>query len=218
MPRRSNSRLPPAPKPARGAQARDEPPAEGAVRAQAAAASGAAAAAVAEEPPEGDGLDQRDQVRRLSPAVLARSRQGARGDAQRAGLDRPAARRGARGRRDCGPRQHWWTANWWRSTRRARRAFPPCRRRCRRARMARCIFYLFDLLHLDGWDLRPASCWTASACCPASTTGGGMLRYSDHHVGRRRHHAARGVPHGAGRHHLQAGGRARIAPGAAMAG
>ena len=41
-----------------------------------------------------------------------------------------------------------------------------CRRRCRTAATQTLYFYVFDLLHLDGWDLRPLpAAWIASGCC-----------------------------------------------------
>ena len=45
------------------------------------------------------------------------------------------------------------------------------------------IFYLFDLLHLDGWDLRPCSLRDRKQRLKGLDTWHGMLRYSDHHEG-----------------------------------
>ena len=207
-----------APAPRQARKQRNEPPAEGAVRAEAAAAPGTAACLGRRQAARGQGLDQRDQVRRLSPAVLARSRQGARGDAQWPGLDRSSARRGARGRgtarRD--------GAGGWRTggarRRMARRAFPRCRRRCRRARTARCISSLFDLLHLDGWDLRECTLLDRKRVLSGISDWRGMLRYSDHQVGNAAGMLREACRHGAGRHHLQAGRCARIARDAGTAG
>ena len=43
--------------------------------------------------------------------------------------------------------------------------------------------YLFDLLHLDGWDLRPCALSERKARLKGLDTWKGMLRYSDHHDG-----------------------------------
>jgi bifunctional non-homologous end joining protein LigD len=45
------------------------------------------------------------------------------------------------------------------------------------------IFYLFDLLYLDGWDLRPCSLRDRKQRLKGLDTWHGMLRYSDHHEG-----------------------------------
>ncbi|MBV8456856.1 MAG: DNA ligase D, partial [Acetobacteraceae bacterium] len=44
-------------------------------------------------------------------------------------------------------------------------------------------FYAFDLLHLDGWDLRPCTLIDRKEVLHRLTTWTGMLRYSDHHEG-----------------------------------
>jgi bifunctional non-homologous end joining protein LigD len=43
--------------------------------------------------------------------------------------------------------------------------------------------YLFDLLHLDGWDLRPCRLLDRKQVLQGLTSWSGMLRYSDHHQG-----------------------------------
>jgi bifunctional non-homologous end joining protein LigD len=45
------------------------------------------------------------------------------------------------------------------------------------------VFYLFDLLHLDGWDLRPCALRDRKRRLQGIDTWHGMLRYSDHHDG-----------------------------------
>jgi bifunctional non-homologous end joining protein LigD len=45
------------------------------------------------------------------------------------------------------------------------------------------VFYLFDLLHLDGWDLRPCALRDRKQRLKGIDTWHGMLRYSDHHEG-----------------------------------
>ena len=45
------------------------------------------------------------------------------------------------------------------------------------------VFYLFDLLHLDGWDLRPCALRDRKQRLRLLRNWQGMLRYSDHHEG-----------------------------------
>ena len=44
-------------------------------------------------------------------------------------------------------------------------------------------FYVFDLLHLNGWDLRPCRLLDRKRLLSGLSDWSGMLRYSDHHVG-----------------------------------
>jgi len=48
---------------------------------------------------------------------------------------------------------------------------------------SRLYFYVFDLLHLDGWDLRPCSLVDRKLVLQSLTAWTGMLRYSDHQKG-----------------------------------
>ncbi len=45
------------------------------------------------------------------------------------------------------------------------------------------IYYLFDLLYLDGWNLQPCALRDRKACLKGIGTWYGMLRYSDHQEG-----------------------------------
>jgi bifunctional non-homologous end joining protein LigD len=45
------------------------------------------------------------------------------------------------------------------------------------------FFYLFDLLHLNGWDLRPCALAERKRVLSGLASWKGMLRYSDHHEG-----------------------------------
>ncbi|WP_428491098.1 DNA ligase D [Rhodopila sp.] len=45
------------------------------------------------------------------------------------------------------------------------------------------VYYLFDLLHLDGWDLRPSGLHDRKQRLRGIDTWRGMLRYNDHHQG-----------------------------------
>ncbi len=45
------------------------------------------------------------------------------------------------------------------------------------------VFYLFDLLYLNGWDLRPCALRDRKQRLSELDTWRGMLRYSDHHEG-----------------------------------
>jgi bifunctional non-homologous end joining protein LigD len=54
--------------------------------------------------------------------------------------------------------------------------------------------YLFDLLHLDGWDMRPCQLIDRKRVLSGLSEWHGMLRYSDHHdgdIGRMRREACR---------------------------
>ena len=45
------------------------------------------------------------------------------------------------------------------------------------------FFYVFDLLHLDGWDLRGCTLLERKRVLARLTDWTGILRYSDHHIG-----------------------------------
>ncbi len=47
----------------------------------------------------------------------------------------------------------------------------------------RLYYYVFDLLHLDGWDLRDCSLLDRKRVLAGLDAWQGMLRYSDHHAG-----------------------------------
>ena len=47
----------------------------------------------------------------------------------------------------------------------------------------RLYLYLFDLLHLNGWDLRPCGLTDRKRVLQGLAGWGGMLRYSDHQLG-----------------------------------
>ncbi len=79
--------------------------------------------------------------------------------------------------------RRWWTANWWRSTRTASPAFPALQAALSNGRDENLVFYLFDLLHLDGWDLRQCALRDRKERLKGLDTWHGMLRYSDHHEG-----------------------------------
>ena len=48
---------------------------------------------------------------------------------------------------------------------------------------ASLYFHLFDLLHLDGWDLRDCALLDRKRVLQGLDDWRGMLRYSDHHTG-----------------------------------
>ena len=72
------------------------------------------------------------------------------------------------------------------------------------------VFYLFDLLHLDGWDLRRCALRDRKDRLKGLDTWHGMLRYSDHHEGDAAAHAQGRMRDEAGRYHLQESRRAAI--------
>jgi ATP-dependent DNA ligase len=45
------------------------------------------------------------------------------------------------------------------------------------------FFYVFDLLHLNGWDLRGCTLLERKCVLAGLTDWTDMLRYSDHHIG-----------------------------------
>ena len=106
-------------------------------------------------PPQRRRLGARDQVRRLPAAGADPRRQGEAADPQRPGLDRPL-RRGAQPAlsRRCRPGPRSSTASSWSRAPAAPRTSRRCRPTCRPSRTDRFRYYLFDLLYLDGEDLR----------------------------------------------------------------
>jgi bifunctional non-homologous end joining protein LigD len=62
-------------------------------------------------------------------------------------------------------------------------SFPALQAALSNGRDQTLVFYLFDLLHLDGWDLRPCALRDRKQRLKALDTWHGMLRYSDHHEG-----------------------------------
>ena len=60
------------------------------------------------------------------------------------------------------------------------RVFPICRRPSRRDRTRSCSFTLFDLLELDGWDLRGCKLTDRKAVLESRIDWTGMLRFSAH--------------------------------------
>lgn len=62
-------------------------------------------------------------------------------------------------------------------------SFPKLQEALSAGRDDRLFFFIFDLLHLDGWDLRPCRLVDRKAALATLSTWNGMLRYSDHIVG-----------------------------------
>lgn len=62
-------------------------------------------------------------------------------------------------------------------------SFPALQAALSNGRDQALVFYLFDLLHLDGWDLRPCTLQDRKQRLKGLDTWKGMLRYSDHHDG-----------------------------------
>ena len=58
----------------------------------------------------------------------------------------------------------------------------------------RLIFYVFDLLHLNGWDLRPCALIERKRVLSGLADWQGMLRYSDHLAGEPRRCGGRPAP------------------------
>ena len=62
-------------------------------------------------------------------------------------------------------------------------SFPALQAALSHGRDQNLVFYLFDLLHLDGWDLRGCALRDRKDRLKGLDTWHGMLRYSDHHEG-----------------------------------
>jgi bifunctional non-homologous end joining protein LigD len=62
-------------------------------------------------------------------------------------------------------------------------SFPELQTALSAGKDAALFFYLFDLLHLNGWDLRPCRLADRKAVLRELNHWRGMLRYSDHHIG-----------------------------------
>jgi bifunctional non-homologous end joining protein LigD len=59
-------------------------------------------------------------------------------------------------------------------------SFPDLQAALKAGRDDRLIFYAFDLLHLNGWDLRPCALIERKRVLSGLADWSGMLRYSDH--------------------------------------
>jgi bifunctional non-homologous end joining protein LigD len=73
-------------------------------------------------------------------------------------------------------------------------SFPELQTALSAGKDATLFFYVFDLLHLNGWDLRPCRLADRKAVLRDLNDWHGMLRYSDHHIGNAaamRHEACR---------------------------
>ncbi len=62
-------------------------------------------------------------------------------------------------------------------------SFPGLQAALSAAKADQLYFYVFDLLHLDGWDLRSCALIDRKEVLQRLTEWTGMLRYSDHHEG-----------------------------------
>ena len=103
-------------------------------------------------------------------------------DAQRARLERPLRQGGARrALRALVPARRSSTANWWSRRRAAPRIFPPCRPISARSARTASSFYLFDLMFLNGYDLRNVALERRKAMLKTLLAGAPtVLRFSEH--------------------------------------
>ena len=62
-------------------------------------------------------------------------------------------------------------------------SFPGLQTALKTGRDDKLFFYVFDLLHLNGWDLRGCTLLERKRVLAGLTDWTGMLRYSDHHAG-----------------------------------
>jgi bifunctional non-homologous end joining protein LigD len=73
-------------------------------------------------------------------------------------------------------------------------SFPGLQAALKAGRDDKLFFYAFDLLHLDGWDLRPCRLVDRKQVLAGLTEWTGMLRYSDHQARRCGRDAQEGLP------------------------
>jgi bifunctional non-homologous end joining protein LigD len=173
-----------APRPARKSQRAnsDDPPAEGAVRDRLPRRQAPQLAAVAEEPPKGEGwiseikfdgyrllcwldhgkvrvvtrngLDWTDRLPAVAHAIGELPLDTALLDGELAAMDPNGVS-----------------------------SFPLLQAALSAGKDATLNLYLFDLLHIDGWDMRPCRLITRKSVLAGIADWRGMLRYSDHHAG-----------------------------------
>jgi len=174
--------VPPPSAPKRKTRSRNSPPAPGAVRGKLPKTQGPQLCSVADEPPEGDrwlseikfdgyrlliwlahgnarlvtrrGLDWTDRL----PAV---ARGAARLDVETALIDAEMVALRPDGSSNFHDLQAALSAG----------------------KDGRLYLYVFDLLHLNGWDLRPCGLTDRKRVLQGLAGWGGMLRYSDHQLG-----------------------------------
>ena len=173
----------PAPKPARKSRkARQDAPAAGAVRSRLPQRQAPQLAAVAEKPPEGEGwiseikfdgyrllcwidrgkvrvvtrngLDWTDRLPAVAREVGKLDVDAALIDGELVALDKDGVS-----------------------------SFPALQAALSAGKDATLHYCLFDLLHLDGWDLRPCRLIDRKRVLAGLSDWHGMLRYSDHHEG-----------------------------------
>jgi bifunctional non-homologous end joining protein LigD len=171
-----------APAPRQTRRQRDEPPAEGAVRAKLPQHQSPQLSAVADEPPEGanwineikfdgyrllcwlehgkvrvvtrGGLDWTDRLPAVARAVEGLRAETALVDGELVALDKQGAS-----------------------------SFPALQAALSAGKDATLHLFLFDLLHLDGWDLRACKLLDRKRVLSGLSDWDGLLRFSDHHVG-----------------------------------
>ena len=62
-------------------------------------------------------------------------------------------------------------------------SFPGLQAALKAGRDETLVLYAFDLLHRDGWDLRPCTLLDRKQVLKTAVPWNGMIRYSDHHQG-----------------------------------
>ena len=166
--RRRRRRRRPAAAQAGGAAGRGEGAGAGAADA-AAREPGASAAG-------GRRLAARDQARRLPDAGLPRRRGGAADHPRRARLDAPLRRPRARRSGRCRAGRRWSTARSWCWTTGGVSRFALLQDALSRGARSELVFFAFDLVRLDGWNLAGGAAREAQgAAAPAAGGGDGAL-------------------------------------------
>src|SRR5215831_16477412 len=84
--------------------------------------------------------------------------------------------RQSRAKRQCWGTRCCWTANWSRYDPDGTSSFPDLQTALSAGRDGVLFFYVFDLLHLDGWDLRPSHLVDRKTVLASLAAWGGQFR------------------------------------------
>ena len=171
----------PAPKPPR--RQRSDPPVPGAVRARLSQRQAPQLASVTDNPPNTD--DWVSEIKFDGYRLLCWLEQGQARLMTRGGLDwtdrLPAVARAIRGLRAAAALVDGELVA---LDKNGASSFPALQAALSAGNDATLQLYLFDLLHLDDWDLRPCELLDRKRVLFSLNDWGGMLRYSDHQVGK----------------------------------
>jgi hypothetical protein len=171
-----------APAPKQTRRQSDELPAEGAVRAKLPQRQAPQLSAVADEPPEG--ADWINEIKFDGYRLLCWLEHGKVRVVTRSGLDwtdrLPAVARAVEGLR---AETALVDGELVALDKQGASSFPALQAALSAGKDAMLHLFLFDLLHLDGWDLRACKLLDRKRVLSGLSDWDGLLRFSDHHVG-----------------------------------